>query len=137
MLKLVENFIVKQPTIFSDNSQIICWINNSSPISVRHTEKEPRIETFNLPKQFRWDNNSRQNFLNTLNIDEFQSRLLLFEKTNFDSTSEGIDLATEQFTDLLNEISLRSLKLNCPKKTRKKQRSKKWFDKEKDSNGAI
>ncbi|MCT4602265.1 MAG: hypothetical protein N4A59_05040, partial [Marinifilum sp.] len=61
---------------------------------------------------------------------DFLVFLLLFEKTNFDSTSEGIDLATEQLTDLLTEISLRSLKLNCPKETRKKRRSKKWFDKE-------
>ena len=133
MLNLVENSIVKQPTIFSDHCQIICSINNSRSISVdsvRRTEKEPQIETFNLPKQFRWDNNSKQNSFNTLNSDEFQSRLILFEETYFVFTSEGTDLATAQFTELLNEISLRSLKaLNCPKNTHKK-RSKKWFDKE-------
>ena len=129
MLNLIENFIVKQPTIFSDHSQLICWINNPFPVPV-NTDTEPRIETFNLPKQFMWDNNSRQNFLDALNLDDFQSRLLLFEETYFDSTCEGINLGTKQFTDLLNETSLRSLKLICPKKARKKQHSKKWFDKE-------
>ena len=68
LLNLVENFIVKQPTIFSDHSQLICWINN--PLSVpANTDTEPRIDTFNLPKQFMWDNNSRQYFLDALNLD--------------------------------------------------------------------
>ena len=119
MLNLVENFIVKQPTIFSDHSQLICWINNPLSVPV-NTDTEPRIETFTLPRQFMWDNNSRQNFLDALNLDEFQSHLLLFEETYFDSTCEGINLATKQFTDLLHEISLRSLKLTCPKKGCKK-----------------
>ena len=125
MLNLVENFIVKQPTIFSDHSQLICWINNPLPVPV-NTVTEP----FNLPKQFMWDNNSRQNFLDALNLGEIQSRLLLFEETYFDSTCEEINLATKQLTNLINEISLLSLKLICPKEGRKKQHSKKWFDKE-------
>ena len=54
----------------------------------------------------------------------------MFEQTHFDHTQDGINLATQTFTDLLNEISLRSLKLNCQKKARKKQHSKKWFDQE-------
>ena len=55
-------------------------------------------------------------FVDTILLEEFQSRLLMFEETNFDHTRDGINLATETFTDLSNEISLRSLKLNCPKK---------------------
>ena len=54
----------------------------------------------------------------------------MFEQTHFDHNQDGVDLATQIFTDLLNEISLRSLKLNCQKKARKKQYSKKWFDQE-------
>ena len=81
MLKLVENFIVKQPTIFSDHSQLICWINNPLPVPT-NTDTEPRIETFNLPKQFVWDNNSRQNFLDELNLDEF-SRLYYYLNKRF------------------------------------------------------
>ena len=60
-------------------------------------------------------------------MDEFQSKLSLFEQIVFSSNSEGVELATEQFTYLLNEISLHSLRLTCQKKIRNKI-SKKWFD---------
>ena len=129
MLNLVDNVIVKKPTIFSDHSQIICSINTLSPVSI-HNETEPLIETFNLPKQFLWENNSREKFVDTILSDEFQSRLLMFEQTHFDHTQDGINLATQTFSDLLNEIPLRSPKLNCQNKDRKKQHSKKWFDQE-------
>ena len=61
-------------------------------------------------------------------MDEFQSKLSLFEQTVFSSNSEGVELATEQFTNLLNEISLRSLRLTCRKKIQRNKISKKWFD---------
>ena len=54
----------------------------------------------------------------------------MFEQTHFDHTQDGINLATQTFSDLLNEISLRSLKLHCQKKARKKTTLKKWFDQE-------
>ena len=92
-------------------------------------ETEPQIETFDRPKQFLWENNSRQ-FVDTILLGEFQSRLLILEEMHFDLSRNGINLTTQAFTDLLNDISLRSLKLNYQKKTRKKQHSKKWFDQE-------
>ena len=58
----------------------------------------------------------------------FQSKLSLFEQTVFSSNSEGVELATEQFTNLLNEISSRSLRLTCRKKIHRNKISKKWFD---------
>ena len=61
-------------------------------------------------------------------MDEFQSKLKLFEQTDFASDSEGVELATKQFTNLLNEIALRSSKLNCGKKPSRNKSSKKWFD---------
>jgi len=54
MLNLVENFIVKEPTIFSDHSQLICWLNVSLPISSEHAD-QPKVTTFSIPKQFIWD----------------------------------------------------------------------------------
>ena len=33
MLNLIGNFVVKEPTIFSDHSQLICWLNLFLPIS--------------------------------------------------------------------------------------------------------
>ena len=40
----------------------------------------------------------------------------------------GIDFATDQFTKILNDTCLRSLRLACPQKKTKKHR--KWFDKD-------
>ena len=48
----------------------------------------------------------------------------------FDPTCERVDVATQQFTDLLNEISLHSLKLNKPGKNNKKKHSERWFHNE-------
>ena len=128
-MNLVENFIVKQPTIFSDHSQITCWFRISQTV-LSPVNSKPQIKTHNLPKQFIWEQNSNEKFLNTILLDEFQSRLLLFEKSNFIPDSNGIDIATSRFSPILNDISLRSLRLSCSNKTPTKHSSKKWFDKE-------
>ena len=125
----VQSLMVKQPTIFSDHSQIVCWIN-ITPSTPTHDQTTSQIRMFNLPKQFLWQSNSTESFLNVLKLDEYQSRLLTFEKTQFEPTSKGVNSATKQFTDLLNDISLRSLKLKNTENTKKKKRSKRWFDSE-------
>ena len=128
-MNLVENFIVKQPTIFSGHSQITCWFRISQTV-LSPVNSKPQIKTHNLPKQFIWEQNSNEKFLNAILLDEFQSRLLLFEKSNFIPDSNGIDIATSRFSSILNDISLRSLRLSCSNKTPTKRSSKKWFDKE-------
>ena len=61
---------------------------------------------FNLPsKQFLWQRNLNESFLNTLKLDKHQSRLLTFQETYIDPTCEGVDIATQQFTDLLSKIA--------------------------------
>lgn len=127
MLNLIESLVVKPPSIFSDHSQIICWIK-CSPTTSSQPIPKTQHKLFNLPKQYIWDKNSSQKYLNTLKKDEFQSKLSLFEQTDFASNNEGVQLATKQFTDLLNEISLNSLQLTCQKKSSRNKLSKKWFD---------
>ena len=63
ILNLTENFIVKEPTIFSDHSQLICWLNISPSISPQ-TNTPPQAKAFDLPKQFVWNETSREHFLN-------------------------------------------------------------------------
>ena len=126
MLNLIESLAVKPPTILSDHSQIICWIKRS-PVSSQSKPHQHQT-LFNLPKQYIWNNDSAQNFFDTLETDEFQSKLSLFEQTVFSLDSKDVELATEQFTNLLNEISLRSLKLSCGKNQPRNKLSKKWFD---------
>lgn len=57
MLNLIGNFIVKEPTIFSDHSQLICWLSLSLPIS-SESANQPKVKTFNIPKQFIWAQSS-------------------------------------------------------------------------------
>ena len=51
MLNLINNFIVKEPTIFSDHSQLICW-SNLQILASSKTTSHTNVKTFNGPKQF-------------------------------------------------------------------------------------
>ena len=97
-LNLIEIFIVKEPTIFSDHSQLICWLNLSLPISSEPAD-QPKVTTFSIPKQFIWDQSSADIFRNALKQDDILLRLSNFEPTDLNPDCEGIDLATEQFTN--------------------------------------
>ena len=107
MINLFNNLMVKEPTIFSDHSQLICWVN-IAPSTSPQTNSHPQGRMFNLPKQFIWNQTSNETFLNVLRQDEFLSRLTCSEKTAFPTNSEGIDLATVKFTNIINDICLRS-----------------------------
>ena len=52
MLNLIGNFLVKEPTIFSDHSQLICWLNLFLPISA-----ESRLINQKLRSSIRFQNN--------------------------------------------------------------------------------
>ena len=85
------------------NSLLDKYSSDNPPV---HTETMPWTEMFNLPnKQFLWQRNLNESFLNTLKLDKYQSRLLTFQETYIDPTCEGVDIATQQFTDRLSEIT--------------------------------
>ena len=50
MLNVIESFVVKPPSIFSDHSQIMCWIKCSSSDLPQPQSKH---SMFPLPKQYR------------------------------------------------------------------------------------
>ena len=129
ILNLIESFIVKKPNIFSDHSQLICWtkvtVSNLTPlVNVQQHKK------VNLPKQYIWDEFSKEKFADTFQLNEIQSQILLFENSIFEENDKGIDHATTQFTQILDEVSKRSLKLTCQKNSKNNHTSKKWFDQE-------
>ena len=108
LMNSIENFMVKDPTIFSDHSQLTCWVTISpktSPQNISH----PRVNMSSLPKRFVWNQNACEVFLDVLRQEEFVSRISSFENTSFPEDSEGVNLATEQFTDIINDACLRSL----------------------------
>ena len=88
---------------------------------------EPQVETFNLRKQFIcWDEVSNGKFIGLLKQDDFLLRLCQFETTTFPTDSEGVNLATEQFTDVISDICTQSLRL--ARKEKKTKVCKKWID---------
>jgi hypothetical protein len=51
LTQTIENFVVKPPTYLSDHSQIVTWINKTSPQnSTNHTT--PSSKVYKLPLQF-------------------------------------------------------------------------------------
>ena len=92
MRSLIGNFIVKKPTIFSDHSPLICWLNLSLPFS-SEPANQPKVKTFNIPKQFIWTQSSADIFRNVLKQDDTLLRLSNFQETDFYPDCEGIDLA--------------------------------------------
>ena len=87
---------------------------------------EPQVETFNVRKQFIWDEVSKGKFIGLLKQDDFLLRLCQFETTTFPTDSEGVNLATEQFTDVISYICTQSLRL--ARKEKKTKVCKKWID---------
>ena len=90
-MNLMESFVVKPPSLFFDHSQIVCWMKCSPSDSSRSISK-PQLKLFPLPKQYIWNEDSAQIFLGTLKMDEFQSKISLFEQTDFVSDNEGVEL---------------------------------------------
>ena len=107
---MCENLVVKDPTLFSDHPQLICWATISATASAPPFF-EPQVQTFYLPKQFIWNEDSKEKFINVLNRDDLLWRLSQFETTTFTTDSEGVNLATDQFTDIINDICTQSLRL--------------------------
>ena len=62
---MFQNFVVRQPSPFSDHCQLVSWLNID--ISLLNISNEiPEKELFNLPRQFKWNENSKEKFLSAL-----------------------------------------------------------------------
>ena len=125
----IEGFIVKQPNIFPDHSQIVCWtkIGMSNFDNKNQSQHQDKI---NLPKQYIWNEISATKFKAEFESDNILSRLMLFENTTFELNSEGIEQATIQFRSIMEEAAKRSLELSCQKNSKRKHSTQQWFDNE-------
>ena len=119
----VQGFAVKQPNIFSDHSQIVCWIKTGADLSNNNNSFQER-NNVKLPQQYVW----AAKFTAAFRSDAILSLLHLFESTNFDLSSTDVENATNQFTNIMTEAAKRSLKLSSQKKSKRKPITKKWFD---------
>ena len=123
----VEKFAVKQPNIFSDHSQIVCWVRIGTLLSSNNNDFQNQ-SYIKLPKQYIWDETSAVKFTDTFYFSDNISWLQLFENTTFDLTNTGFENATNQFTNIMVEAAKRSLKLSRQKNSKRKPITKKWFD---------
>ena len=118
---------VKQPNIFSDHSQIVCWIKTGTDLSNNNNSFQEK-NNVKLPQQYVWDETSAAKFTAAFRSNDILSLLHLFESTNFDLSSTDVENATNQFTNIMTEAAKRSLKLSSQKKSKRKPITKKWFD---------
>ena len=123
----VQGFAVKQPNIFSDHSQIVCWIKTGTDLSNNNNSFQEK-NNVKLPQQYVWDETSAAKFTAAFRSNHILSLLHLFESTNFDLSSTDVENATNQFTNIMTEAATCSLKLSTQKKSKRKPITKKWFD---------
>ena len=107
---------MKQPNIFSDHSQIVCWIKIGTDLSNKNSNFQDK-NNVKLPQQYVWDETSAAKFTAAFRSNDIPSLLHLFESTKFDLSSTDVENATNQFTNIMTEAAKRSLKLLTVAKT--------------------
>lgn len=58
ILGMFHNFVVCQPTPFSDHCQLITWIRTNTSLFYNDNGREEEEELFSLPRQFKWNQTS-------------------------------------------------------------------------------
>ena len=96
----VQGFGVKQPNIFSDHSQIVCWIKTGTDLSNNNNNFQGK-NNVKLPQEYVWDETSAAKFMAAFRSNDILSLLHLFESTNFDLSSTDVENAINQFTKLI------------------------------------
>jgi len=111
--------------MFSDRSQIVCWVKIGTLLS-RNRNNFQDQNKIKLPRQYIWIETSAAKFTAAFHSNDILSWLQLFENTTFDFSSTGVENATTQFTNIMDEAAKRSLKLSCQKNSKRKPITKKW-----------
>ena len=130
MFTSVQGFAVKQPNIFSDHSQIVCWIKIGTDLSNNKNSFQEK-NNVKLPQQYVWGETSAAKFTAAFRSNDILSLLLLFESPKFDLSSTDVENATNQFTNIMPEAAKRSLKQSThgsQNKSKRKPITKKWSD---------
>ena len=78
-----QNFVVQQPSPFSDHSQLISWIKVSNP-SIQPSTSVYKQELTNLPTQYKWSHDSKNKFIMVLQSPEVKRIISYFENLNLE-----------------------------------------------------
>lgn len=125
ILHLFETF-VREPSPFSDHCQLLSWIKiDSSLLNSKDTSNEG--EFFNLPRQFKWTEDSKDSFTSALQSDEINKLIHDFEILNFDQVGD-VNEIVDKFITILETAAKHSLPLVKLNKNSEKRHSQIWFD---------
>ena len=124
-LHLFETF-VREPSPFSEHCQLLSWIKiDSSLLNSKDTSNEG--EFFNLPRQFKWTEDSKDSFTSALQSDEINKLIHDFEILNFDQVGD-VNEIVDKFITILETAAKHSLPLVKLNKNSEKMHSQIWFD---------
>ena len=130
IMNIFQNLVVRHPSPFSDHCQLVSWIKITEKTVTHDTNEKPREELFQMPKQFKWNQDSKEKFLAALQSPEVQCMISDFENTNFKGTDD-IEQAVDKFTKIVETAAKKSLQLIIEKKkSGRLHHSQIWFDKE-------
>ena len=128
LLDRFQNFVIRQPSPYSDHSQLVGWfkINKTTIKSPTNNSQE----LFNLQKQFKWSQESKQKFTAALQSSESKEMISDFENTDLE-TLKDVDMAVNELVKILDFAARESLQIiNIKKKRQHLQKSQPWYDSE-------
>ncbi|CAB3994131.1 Hypothetical predicted protein [Paramuricea clavata] len=129
LTQTIKNFVVKPPTYLSDYSQIVTWINKTSPQnSTNHTT--PSSKVYRLPLQFVWDNDAMNSFTACLKSPQSQQKLERLINHHIPTSKDGVNTLASEMEEIILHAARKSLKI---KKTKFRNKinnvcNKKWFE---------
>ena len=89
--------MVRQPSPFSDHSQLVGWIKISNPpINPSLVNQQ---ELFSLPRQFKWSQDSRDKFITALQSSEAKQIISNFENLNPELLGD-VNVAVAEFVKI-------------------------------------
>ena len=126
----MANFVVQQPSSFSDHSSIITWININTDLPEINSPRENGNQLSPLPMQFLWEKDSAPKFRQILRTAEFQ--MLIQEFLDDDTPIQNVNATLGKVENILIAAAKRCLKIRKTKKRRhiKPLSNKKWFDRD-------
>jgi len=106
--------MVRHPSPFSDRCQLVSWIKVESPPTLDENTK-PMENLFRLPRQFKWNPDSKEKFTSALRSKEVQHMILEFENMNLAEIGD-INEAVDKFLKIIEAAAKKSLQPVTEKK---------------------
>ena len=129
IMNIFQNFVVRHPSPFSDHCQLVSWIKVESPATLDENTK-PMENLFRIPRQFKWNPDSKEKFISALQSNEVQRMILEFQNKNLAEIGD-INEALDKFSKIIEAAAKNHYNLLLKKKKVVRHRqSQVWFDKD-------